>query len=524
MSQMPEIKPVVNKEPERDKKKAGFLARLFGGGASGGGAGLGGFGGAGAGGLAGGGILATKAGVLALVLVGTTVAGGIGMVGYRLFGPGAEMTGNGDNLQLFASKPKENASADGQNGAKGDGTSASLQYLSQANTSPKEGDAAAAGAAKDATAGSATGGDAAASAGGANGPLNAAGNSGNGVSHAMLKNTGKFGQLSGPNSGGGGTSAVASAAPQKAPGFDANAAAKGSLGGFKKTAAASIHGGTSRSLAGKHFGGAYGQALGVMGNQRGAQSSYAAGQTYDGAASGGSNIGNNGTPIGGAGSVGSSGAAQPKTMPAPSMDQNTSQNIPTPPGVPMAPWQSQIQKAQMLIGLAVALLFAAKLLAHTGVGLWATRIIGWAVVLIGVMVASLGAQIAHGKYGQTLQGGLLGAAGAGLVLAGIMAGTASDGNTQASGTNSTATDATKTTNIFGNASSGSSDTGMLGGVNPFIILGGGLALAGLAGTMMMPPKKYPAQDANDPDWPKPTKGFFGYQQYPSEKAVKSMVA
>src|SRR6185312_6863458 len=109
---MPEIKPVVNKEPEKDKKKGGLLARLFGGGGSGGGGGAGG-----GGGLAAGGILATKAGVLALVLVGTTVAGGIGMVGYRLFGPGAEMTGNGDNLQLFASKPKDTANADGQGGA-----------------------------------------------------------------------------------------------------------------------------------------------------------------------------------------------------------------------------------------------------------------------------------------------------------------------------------------------------------------------------------------------------------------------
>ncbi|MBI3566162.1 MAG: hypothetical protein HY079_13265 [Elusimicrobia bacterium] len=77
MAQMPEIKPEVNKEPERDKKRGGFLARLFGGGAGGGTVGAGGIG-AGAGG---GGLLATKTGMLAMLLVGTTVAGGIGMAG-----------------------------------------------------------------------------------------------------------------------------------------------------------------------------------------------------------------------------------------------------------------------------------------------------------------------------------------------------------------------------------------------------------------------------------------------------------
>src|ERR1700733_10510330 len=111
MSRMPKISPVVNKEKKRDKKKsAGLLARLFGGGGES--AGIGGLGGAGAGageGLAGlggagaeggigavfgGGILATKAGLMALILVGTTVAGGIGVVGYNLFGPGADKTGD----------------------------------------------------------------------------------------------------------------------------------------------------------------------------------------------------------------------------------------------------------------------------------------------------------------------------------------------------------------------------------------------------------------------------------------------
>jgi hypothetical protein len=45
----------------------------------------------------------------------------------------------------------------------------------------------------------------------------------------------------------------------------------------------------------------------------------------------------------------------------------------------------------------------------------------------------------------------------------------------------------------------------------------------LAATMMIPPTKYPAQDANDPNWPKG--GLIGYQQQlPSEQALKKMIA
>ncbi|MFI5350466.1 MAG: hypothetical protein ACHQ2Z_13040, partial [Elusimicrobiota bacterium] len=176
MSQMPEIKGVVNKEPERDKKKAGLLARLFGGGGSADGlGGLGGFGGGsggGMGGLAGGGILATKAGLIALILAGTTVAGGIGMLGYRLFGPGADSSASGDsNLSLFQPKPKEGAGADGQAASK-DGSSESLKQFNEANKTAA-GDAAAGGAPKDATAANGVGGSASdAAAGGATGAIN----------------------------------------------------------------------------------------------------------------------------------------------------------------------------------------------------------------------------------------------------------------------------------------------------------------------------------------------------------------
>jgi hypothetical protein len=398
---MPEIKAVVNKEPERDKKKGGLLARLFGGGGSGGTAGLGGFGAAGSGGglggLAGGGLLATKAGLMALILVGTTVAGGIGMVGYRLFGPGADAASSGDNLQLFAPKPKDAQNADGQDGAKGDGNSQSLSMLSQGNATPKPADASASETPPaDATA---AGAAAAASAGtSGSGPINKAGDGSNGVNKGLLKNSGKFGALTTPG-GGGGSGAVASSAPQKAPGADVGAS-KGSLSGFRKTAAATA-GGTSRSLAGRHFGGAYQQGFGVLGNQKGAQSSYSAGQTYDGAPAG-SNIGANGTPIGGAGDS-SAGGAQPKSLPGPSTDQNTSKEVPTPKTHDAAPWADELKTAEILIATAVGLLLVASLInkTPTPATVWITRIIGGIVALIGAAVIAIGIHIAN-KYNQKM--------------------------------------------------------------------------------------------------------------------------
>ena len=106
--QMPQIKAEVNKVDD-GKKKATGLAGLFGGGGSGAAGGLGGLG---AGSVGGGGLLATKAGMLALVLMGSAVAGGIGLAGYKMFGPG-DADKAGGNLTLFAAKPAQTADANG---------------------------------------------------------------------------------------------------------------------------------------------------------------------------------------------------------------------------------------------------------------------------------------------------------------------------------------------------------------------------------------------------------------------------
>ena len=540
MSQMPEIKGVVNKEPDRDKKKAGLLARLFGGGGSGGSGlgGLGGFGGGAGGGmgaLAGGGILATKAGLLALLLAGTTVAGGIGMLGYRLFGPGAgDSTTSSDNLQLFAPKQKEAASADGQSASK-DGSSESLKQFNEANKTPTPADAAANGAVKDATAAGATaasGSDAAAAAAAAV-ASNKMGetDTGNGVNKGLLKNTAKFGTLSGAT-GGGGSGAVANSGAKTA----GDAGSKGSLSGFKKPSAATVSGGTARSIAGRHFNGAAQQGFGVLGSQHGAQSSAGAGQVYDGAANGGSNIGGAGTPIGGAATPGT-GPAQPTSLNAPAILAN-SNAIPTPIGEPVCPWQNQIKEAQVLMGIATALLLVCSLInkspgPHT---LVITQVIGYIVAGLGAMVVLLGGIIAHGKYGQLAQGAMLGAAGAGMILAGMMAATSTQSDatkakdagpstvTTTPGANGSSVVSTQAGTPAVSASPGANSVfkGGLGGMDPFVMLGGGLVVAGLIGTMMMPPKKYPAQEAKDPNWPKG--GLVGYQQFPSEQALKKMVA
>ena len=534
MSQMPEIKGVINKEPERDKKKAGLLARLFGGGGSGGSGlgGIGGFGGGaggGMGGLAGGGILATKAGLIALLLAGTTVAGGIGMLGYRLFGPGADSAASGDNLQLFSPKPKDAPSADGQGAAK-DGTSASLQYLNQANKTPTAADAGANGAIKDATAANAVGGSAsdAAAAGGA-GAANKIGDTGNGVAKgtAMLKNKAAFGTLTGPGGGAGGGGA-ASSAPKSSGDL---AGSKGSLGGFKKAGAAAVSGGSAHALAGRHIMGAAQQGFAVLSNQKGAGSSAAAGQTYDGAAGGGSNIGGAGTPIGGAGSTTGAGAAQPTSLNAPANPSNNP-NIPTPAGQPLCPWQNAIKTAQMLLALGGVLLFVMSML-HSGPQSVVKMIIGSIVAMIGTMIIGIGAQVATGQYGQKLQGGVLAAAGAGLTAAAIWAMMSDDKKKDSTSheNTTTTTGPEKTDPVTGvktqsvdiaKTTSGGASTGFLSSINPYVLLGGGAVLIGIAGTMMAPPTTYPPSTFGG--HPPPDLHMWGYQELPSETALKTMVA
>lgn len=514
MAQMPDIKFEVNKEPERDKKRGGFFARLFGGGAGGGTVGAGGLG------AGGGGLLATKTGMLAMLLVGTTVAGGIGMAGYRMFGPGSEQSDG--SVSLFAVKPKEAApSADAQNAAPKDGTSASLDYLAKANSTPKEPDLKPAEAPKDASAaGAASNADAAAAtSGGSNGPINASGSTGNGVNKGLLKGGGKFGELS-KNFGGGGGGPVAGGAPAKGgSASDASALASANHGaatGMKKGVAAM--GGGSRAVASrKGANTGMRQALGALADNRGATTSYGAGRTYDGSApTNTGNIGPTGGEIG-MGGQGETTGSQPKSTPNTANQSKEFKAPPEPDAVMAAPWQKAIDTAKIMVGAAAALLMLASFISKAKpYGPIIAKIIGFVVAAMGALVVALGAQIGGGQYGQKAQGAWLAAAGVGLIIAGMSVGLSDY-------TNGKGTTVESSDNAGGISAFDSSPdaTGLLGGINTWVLLGGGLALGGMIGSMMTPPTKYPSKQFENGQ--PPDVNFFGYQA-PSETAVKKMLA
>ncbi len=495
MAQMPDIQPEINKEPEREKKRGGFFARFFGGG-SGGTVGAGSFGGIGAGG-AGGGLLATKAGLIALILAGTTVAGGIGLVGYRLFGPGQDQS-NGEGLQLFASKPKGGSSdASASSAAPKDGNSASLDYLAKANTAPKEPEAKPEEAPKDKAAADAALDAKAAAAGGAHGAINAAGAAGDGVNRNMLKTGSNFGSLS-KNFGGGG-SAVTSAVPSAAGAGSSDAnAAKGSLSAMKK--GTSVPGGASRAVASRRGSNSgMRQALGVLGDNRGAATSYGAGRTYDGtAAQNTGNIGPTGGAIGASGTGAGTSGTQATSSPNTATQAKEFKAPPTPTSTDSAPWQKAIDTARTLIGIAAALLLVGKLLAKTQYGRTYAMIIAALVGALGAMVIALGAQVAGGQYGQKAQGAILAAAGAGLVIAAAATVFGGSSNSNSSGLNMSGADSSGASG----ASGASSASDFTAGVNTWVLIGGGLAVARLAGSMMMPLQKYPSsqfENGNPPD-------------------------
>ena len=512
MSQMPEIKAEVNKEPEREKKKGGFLGRLFGGG-SGGGA-MGGAGG-GLSGVAGGGLMATKAGLMTLILVGTTVAGGIGVVGYRLFGPGQDQAGNGDNLQLFAPKPKDATSADLQ-GAPKDGTSQSLSFVSQANSQAKAPELAPTEAPKDAGAASAA--SAAEAVASSNGPINAAGNTNSGVNKGLLKGGGKFGTLSsgfgsgGSGSSAGGSSAGAGAGKAGSADLAVGATRNGATSGLSKGVAATAG---KRAISGRKAGRALGQAFSSLKDGRTGQTSYAAGRTFDGSAvTSGGNMGPEGGTIGMAG-PGTADGGIAKNIPAnANTDKKEFKAPPTPNSKMAAPWQNAINTAQMMLTIGAVLLFLMNKIKYP----WLRYAIGAIVLAMGVAIVALGGKISGGEWGQKVQGGVLAAAGLGLSAAAVMAMMATS-------------DAKKPPDEGGfadadgnidTAKEGTSDGKGLFGLNPYVLLGGGSAIIAVATCQMKPPEKHPSSDFENGK--PPDANWFGYRQLPSETALKKMIA
>ena len=230
----------------------------------------------------------------------------------------------------------------------------------------------------------------------------------------------------------------------------------------------------------------------------GAASSMAAGTTYDGSAKSGSAIGPNGTAIGMDGS-GSGGEAQPKSISkntAPNANEQTPP-IPKPVHV-VVPWEKAVQRAQMLVGLAIGLALLSTMLGVAPWAYYAKLAIGAVISMIGAYIVSLGAQVMGGAHGQPLQGSVVIAAGLGTIVMGVMTMfTASDG--QAAQTDITSKDygslagpkpAAPTSTSTGTASS--KEAGVLSGINPVVLLGGGLAAVS-AISLFFAPKPKPVE-------------------------------
>jgi hypothetical protein len=504
---LPVIKPEVNKEKER-KKGAGFFARLFGAAEAGGG--LGGtavdIGGA----AAGGGLLATKAGLIALLLAGSTVAAGIGLVGYRLFGPGADSTDN--NYSLFAPRPKNQAGAAGAGAAQdAEGTSKSLSMLNQGNpdlTNPSGGAGDQAPKDQNAAGASAAGG----AANSANGGTAMSDSGPNGVhpmSASKLPPLAGFGSAGGAAGGGGSSSASGGTANK----FDASAS-KGGLTAMSTKSGAAARSSMASARAG-HSNGALGQAFGALGNQAGghASSSYAAGRTYDGSATtGASSIGPGAGAPGISGTDGT-GQTSAKSTPNTAIGSNQIQPPPTPAATEVTPWKGDIQAAQVLIALAVVLMLVKKMLAKSMMSKTFTlgsaeKILDGIIAAIGLAVIAIGARVSGGQYGQVLQGQVLAAAGAGIMIASLGSMAMFDDSTEVASTTPPSTTATAT----------GGGGNILSGLNPFIILGGGVSLVALAASALQPPKSYPSTDFNN--GLAPGQSWFSQNGMPSEHALE----
>ncbi|MDD5304408.1 MAG: hypothetical protein PHS14_15025 [Elusimicrobia bacterium] len=423
--QMPDIKAEVNKVDDGKKKATGLLGGLFGGGGSGAAGGLGGLG---AGAVSGGGLLATKAGMLALVLMGSAVAGGIGLAGYKMFGPGdADKTGG--NLSLFAPRTQPVVDPNAVAPVNADGSSASLNFAAAAAAKDKEAEAAASASAQapaDNTAGDpakdAAAADAARRAAEAKTASGGAINSGGGAGAAGsmghgLANVKKLGALSG--AAGGGATTSASAGSTRLGDNLANAAKNGASSGFSR-GGPGAKASSARGVAARGGRGARAQARNVMGDQANgrAGSSFAAGRTYDGStAGGGGAIGPDGGAIGMAG-AGDGASAQPKSIAANSAPQTNTQVPLEPPAKHMVtPWEQALNKSLMLVALAGALMMAASALLKdvTLAKAWTVTL---AKVLLGIAIAAsamalfFAGQATFGPGGQKTQGGLIMAAAA----------------------------------------------------------------------------------------------------------------
>ena len=127
----PQTTPQTNRQEKDERKGAGFVVSLLNKLGLGGAAGEAGAGAAGTAGSAGiaSGLLATKTGIVALIVAGTTVAAGIGVVGRGALSGHAP---SGSAWSLFPDRATGSPGAAGGQAASATGASSSLDYLQQA--------------------------------------------------------------------------------------------------------------------------------------------------------------------------------------------------------------------------------------------------------------------------------------------------------------------------------------------------------------------------------------------------------
>ncbi len=399
-------------EKKKEKKRSGFFFDLFGKGGRGLSGALGGSG-VGGGGLFGG-LLATKAGLIGLILTATTLAGGLGVLGYKMFGPGAN---SGDNRfsSIFAQKSKEQMDAEARaEAAAAAAADGSLNDLAKANSGafgtlqqPGAGDGASttdkpkqdAAAISDAA-------KAAAAAAGAAGGANGAGRNNNtnvGGNRAASFGSGKLATLPafGAGAGAGGSNASFSV-PQVAAGQ------KGRISGFGAGPSSNLvkPGAASRA---RKFGGAVGQLLSANRDGTGNKTSMqGVGATMDGNGAGAPISAAGAQPVGGAGDTPPAAAGTPPSSSpgtsGPSDNRFADTNVPPTAPANVTPWQAAVNTAAMLIAAAALLLYAIKMVGKTGYGLMLGYVMAGLAAAIGAYVIYLGSLIGGNFYGQHLQG------------------------------------------------------------------------------------------------------------------------
>ncbi len=408
-NQEPEIAPVVLRPDAEREKNRGWLASLllkFGipaGSSYKGGAGLAAS------------VLASKAGIVALILAGTTVAAGIGVIGPSLWSPrGVEDQALMSSIFTEA-RLKAGASGESASAADKSQPASSLDYWNRDNASAGSAESGAQ-AAGDEASGSGSGGSEVESKSGANASQVASNVTG---AKAQLSKSPSF---SNPATSGGSMFAQGQAQPAGG----GSPSMRGALGGtsaFPVNRARDSGGGGKRALLPSGALNALGQAgaaktVGQNAAGSAQTSMQNAGTPFDAgaAAAGGALIGAGRLSGGPDSKPGPNPEAKLKDLPAPPKPKP----IEAPP-----PYQWAFNAALAALAAAVGFLLLAKMM--SGNLLWARVFAGMATVAA-LTATSMGALIAT-SYGQMMEG--LGIAGAGGVLAFMAMNTLSNINKEA---------------------------------------------------------------------------------------------